>query len=301
MTDDLSAILDGEPIQLATGFVFIEGPVWHPDGFLYFSDIRRSQLHRWVPGKGVEIVREDTNQGNGLTLDLWGRLITCEGAARRLTRREADGKVSPLAEEWEGKRLNWPNDVVGRSDGSIYFTDPEPKGRLSPEQLEIGFSGVFRIDSDGNTHLATEECEYPNGLAFSPDESILYVAISRLDEECRQEAERNEVCIHRRIRAFDVKPDGTLGNNRIFADMSSSEFGVPDGMKVDVLGRVFCNGNGGTCIYDSDGRHLWTLRTPEVPANCAFGGPDQRTLFLTARTSLYSVRLKEPGIKVPMA
>ena len=301
MSDDLSAILDGEPIRLATGFVFVEGPVWHPDGFLYFSDIRRSQTLRWVPGKGVEIVRNDTNQGNGLTLDLSGRLITCEGAARCVTLTEADGTVTILAEEWKGKQLNWPNDVIGHSNGSLYFTDPEPKDRLLPEQLEIGFGGVFRIDSNGNIHLATDECEYPNGLAFSPDESILYVAISFLDDGCRREAERNEICTHRRIRAFDVKPDGTLSNNRIFADMSSAEIGVPDGMKVDVQGRVFCTGNGGTCIFDDAGRHLGTIRTPEVPANCAFGGPDQRTLFLTARTSLYIVQVKEPGIKVPRA
>ena len=127
------------------------------------------------------------------------------------------------------------------------------------------------------------------------------MAISFLDDGCRREAERNEICTHRRIRAFDVKPDGTLSNNRIFADMSSAEIGVPDGMKVDVQGRVFCTGNGGTCIFDDAGRHLGTIRTPEVPANCAFGGPDQRTLFLTARTSLYSVQVKEPGIKVPRA
>lgn len=299
MSDDLSTILDGQPERIATGFVFTEGPLWHPDSFLYFVDIRRNHLLRWVPGRQAEIIREGTNEGNGLTFDLQGRLLMCEGGNRRVARTENDGAITVLADRWDGKRLNRPNDVVGRSDGSIYFTDPQ--GRVPQDEREIGFSGVYRVDSDGQVHLATDECEYPNGLAFSPDESILYVAISRLDERCLEEEERNEVCTHRRIRAFDVAPDGTLGNNRIFADMSSAETGVPDGMKVDMEGHVFCTGNGGTCVFDKDGRHLGTIRTDEVPANCAFGGSDLRTLLLTARTSLYSVRVKAPGVAVPRA
>jgi gluconolactonase len=299
MSDDLSAILDGEPERISTGFIFTEGPLWHPDGFLYFVDIRRRQLLRWVPGRQAEVLQENTSEANGLTFDLQGRLITCEGGNRRVTRTEQGGTTTALADRWEGKRLNRPNDVVGRSDGSVYFTDPG--GRVPPEEREIGFSGVFRVDPDGQLHLATDECEYPNGLAFSPDESILYVAISRLDARCLEEEERGEVCTHRKIRAFDVAPDGTLSNNRVFADMSSAEEGVPDGMKVDTQGQVFCTGNGGTCVFDKDGRLLGTIVTPEVPANCAFGGSDGRTLFLTARTSLYSVRVKTPGVKVPRA
>ena len=297
MNDPLSAILDGEAERLATGFEFTEGPVWHRDGFLYFVDIPRSHLLKWVPGQQAHVMRTDTNDGNGLTFDLQGRLIMCEGGTRRVARTERDGTITVLADRWDGKRLNRPNDVVGRTDGSIYFTDPG--ARVPPEERELDFSGVFRVSPDGKLHLATDECEYPNGLAFSPDESILYVAISRRDLGCLQEAERGEVCTHRLIRAFDVAPDGTLSNNRIFADMSSAEPGVPDGMKVDAEGRVWCTGNGGTCIYDKDGRYLGTLRTPEVPANCAFGGSDNRTLFLTARTSLYTIRVKVPGVRVP--
>ena len=292
MADDLSSILDGQPERVATGFVFTEGPLWHPPGFLYFVDIRRSQLLRWVPGQQVDVAWENTDEGNGLTLDLQGRLIMCQAGQRRMIRWESDKTSTVLADRWRGKRFNRPNDVVGRSDGSIYFTDPA--GRVPPEERELGFAGVFRIGPDGEVHLATDECEYPNGLAFSPDESILYVAISRLDERCLEE----ETCTHRRIRAFDVAPDGSLSNNRVFAEMSS-EPGVPDGMKVDMEGRVLCTGNGGTCIYDKDGRHLGTIRTPELPANLAFGGSDNRTLFLTACTSLYSVRVKTPGVKVP--
>ena len=299
MKDDLSAVLDGTPERVSSGFIFTEGPLWHPGGFLYFVDIRRNQLLRWVPGRQVEVTRENTSEGNGLTFDLQGRLIMCEGGNRRVTRTEPGGAISTLADRWQGKRLNRPNDVVGRSDGTIYFTDPQ--GRVPPEERELGFSGVYRVSPDGQVHLATDECEYPNGLAFSPDESILYVAISRLDERCLEEEERNEVCTHRRIRAFDVAPDGTLSNNRIFADMASAETGVPDGMKVDTAGRVFCTGNGGTCVFDAEGRHMGTIRTEEVPANCAFGGSDLRTLFLTARTSLYSVRVKAPGVAVPSA
>ena len=299
MSDSLSNIFDGEPERIATGFIFTEGPVWHPDGFLYFVDIRRSQILRWVPGQQVNVHLENSNESNGLTFDLQGRMVICEGGKRRMIRTGPDGSTTVVADKWQGKRLNRPNDVVGRSDGSIYFSDPG--GRVPPGERDLSFSGVFRIAPDGQVHLATDECEYPNGLAFSPDESVLYVAISRLDERCLEEEERKELCTHRLIRAFDVAPDGSLSNNRVFADMSSAEEGVPDGMKVDAEGRVFCTGNGGTCIYDKDGKFLGTLRTAEVPANCAWGGSDNRTLFLTARTSLYSVRTKEPGVRIPRA
>lgn len=237
----------------------------------------------------------NTGEGNGCTLDRQGRLIMCEGADhRRITRMEADGTVTAIAERWQGKRFNKPNDVVCRSDGSIFFTDPEL--RLSTELREVGFSGVFRIDPTGRLHLATDECEYPNGLAFSPDESVLYVAISRLDERCFQEAERGEVCTHRRIRAFDVAPDGTLSNNRVFCDMSSAAPGVPDGIKVDTEGRVFCVGSGGIWVVAPSGAIIGIARMPEVIRNLAFGGPDFRTLYLTPRGSLLKLAVKTPGI-----
>ncbi len=299
MSDELSSILDGQPERLASGFIFTEGPVWHPNGFLYFVDIRRSHLLQWAPGQQAHVVRENTGEGNGLTFDLQGRLVMCEGGNRRVARTESDGAITVLADRWRGKRLNRPNDVVCHSNGNIYFTDPQ--GRLPREERELGYSGVWRIDPNGRLHLATDECEYPNGLAFSPDESVLYVAITRLDERCLGEKERGEVCAHQKIRAFDVAPDGSLRNNRIFADMSSAEPGVPDGMKVDTAGRVFCTGSGGIWIFDKDGRHLGTLRTPEVTANCAFGGSDYRTLFLTSSTSIQTVRVKTPGVKVPWA
>ena len=287
----------GEPSFWPSGFGFTEGPVWHPDSFLYFSDIPNNHLLKWVPGQSAYVAMENTQGGNGLTFDKQGRLLMCQMAARRVVRFDAEGAMTVVADRWEGKRVTAPNDVVGRSDGTIFFTDPG--GRVPMEEREIKFAGVYTVSPDGKMGLATDECEYPNGLAFSPDESILYVAISRKDLDCLKEEERGEVCTHRLIRAFDVAADGSLGNNRIFADMSSNLLGVPDGMKVDMDGRVWCTGNGGTQIYDKDGNHVGDLRTDEVPANCAWGGSDNRTLFLTARTSVYTVRVNTPGTPIP--
>ena len=286
MPDNLSQVVESPQAQrLATGFVFTEGPVWHPDGYLLFVDIRRSLIFKLVPGGKAEVIRENSGSANGMTFDLQGRLIMCEGDNRQVTRWEENGKIKPIAQRWQGKRLNRPNDVVCRSDGSIYFTNPG--GRLEPSEREIPFSGVHRIGPNGRVSAVIREMEYPNGLAFSPDERILYVANSRQ-------------FMH--IRAYDVKPDGSVINGRLFADMSSNEpEGVPDGMKVDLSGRVYCTGPGGCWVFDSAGKHLGTIRLPEVPANCAWGGPDHRTMFFTARTSIYSMRMKTPGTRVPGA
>ena len=297
MSDQLSSILNGEPEMLASGFGFTEGPVWHPDSYLYFSDIPNNHLLKWVPGQAPYVAMDGTQGGNGLTFDKQGRLLMCQMAARRVVRFDGEGAMTVVADRWQGKRLTAPNDVVGRSDGTIFFTDPG--GRVPMEEREIKFAGVYTVSPDGKMGLATDECEYPNGLAFSPDESILYVAISRKNLDCLKREQRGEMCPHRRIRAFDVAADGSLSNNRVFADMSSDLPGVPDGMKVDMDGRVWCTGNGGTQIYDKDGNHVGDLRTGEVPANCAWGGSDNRTLFLTARTSVYTVRVNTPGTPIP--
>jgi gluconolactonase len=279
MNEDLSAILETtEPERVATGFVFTEGPTWHPDGYFYFVDLRVNRLHRWKPGEAPTLARENTGETNGTTLDLQGRLICCEGGNRRVTRQNADGQIEVLVDRFEGKRLNRPNDVVCKSDGSIYFTDPSL--RVPFEEREVPHAGVYRIAPDGAVSLVAD-CEYPNGLAFSPDERILYVANSRWTAY---------------IHALELNPDGTLLRRRIFADMSSDEKeGVPDGMKVDSEGRVFSTGPGGTWVFGPDGTHLGIIRTPEVPANLAFGGPDLRTVLFTARTSLYTLRVKTPG------
>jgi gluconolactonase len=279
VTDGLTGILETTtPERLATGFGFTEGPSWHPDGFYYFVDIRKSTLHRVTPGQPVQVVRSETGEGNGTTFDLQGRLVMCEGGNRRLTRMAADGRVEVVVDRYEGKRFNRPNDVVCRSDGSLFFTDPGLRVPLA--QRELPYAGVYRVAPDGTTTLFAD-CEYPNGLAFSPDERVLYVANTRWTQY---------------IHAFELDAAGALARRRIFADMSSDDTdGVPDGMKVDVEGRIYCTGPGGTWVFAPDGTRLGIIRTPEVPANLAFGGPDLRTLFFTAKTSIYTLRLKVPG------
>jgi gluconolactonase len=207
--------------RLATGFVFTEGPLWHPDGHWLFVDVRAHRIYRLVPGGQPEIIREPSGGSNGMTFDVHGRRLICEGDNRQVTRLEPDGTYTPIAQCLGGKRLNRPNDIVTRSDGSIYFTDPG--GRLPVSERELGFNGVHRIAPDGTLSNVTADTEYPNGLAFSPDERILYVAITRRDDGCLAEKERGEVCRHQCIRAFDVAADGTLSNNRIFAEMFSGQ------------------------------------------------------------------------------
>ena len=279
MNEALSSILETTEAQrVATGFVFTEGPLWHPEGFYYFVDVRSSVLYRMTPGRAPEVVRDKTGGGNGTTFDLQGRLILCEGENRRVTRTASDGRIEVLMDRYEGKRLNRPNDVVCKSDGSIYFTDPGLRVPLA--ERELPHAGVYRVAPDGTTNLVAD-FEYPNGLAFSPDERFLYVANTRWAQY---------------IHVLELDNSGTMVRRRIFADMSSDEKeGVPDGMKVDVEGRVYCTGPGGTWVFAPDGTRLGVIRTPEVPANLAFGGPDLRTLFFTARTSVYTLRVKTPG------
>jgi gluconolactonase len=279
MADPLSAILETTQAErLATGFVFTEGPLWHPEGFYYFTDVRASMLYRIAPGRAHEVVREKTGGGNGTTFDLEGRLVLCEGDNRRVTRRGADGRFEVLVDRYEGKRLNRPNDVACKSDGSLYFTDPGL--RVPFAEREVEHAGVYRVAPDGTVSLVAD-FEYPNGLAFSPDERKLYVANTRWAQY---------------IHELELDGHGRMVRRRIFADMSSDETdGVPDGLKVDVEGRVYCTGPGGTWVFAPDGARLGIIRTPEVPANLAFGGPDLRTLFFTARTSVYTLRVKVPG------
>jgi len=283
MNDELVGILETrEAERLATGFVFTEGPLWHPDGFYYFVDVRSSVLYRVVPGRAPEVVRDKTGGGNGTTFDLERRLVLCEGDHRRVTRMGADGRIDVLMDRYEGKRLNRPNDVVCRSDGSIYFTDPGLRVPLA--ERELPYAGVYRVMPDGSSRLVAD-FEYPNGLAFSADERLLYVANTRWAQY---------------IHVLELDAAGRMVRRRIFADMSSDEKeGVPDGMKVDTEGRVFCTGPGGTWVFSPEGKRLGIIETPEVPANLAFGGPDRRTLFLTARTSVYTLRVKAPGLPHP--
>jgi len=283
--DPVEAILDLDVgvTKIVGGFQFTEGPVWDPRGYLLFSDIPANTIYKWTPGASeVEVFRTPSGHSNGLTLDHAGRLIACEHD-RRVSRTEGDGTVVTLVDRYQGKRLNSPNDVVVKSDGSIYLTDP-PYGLPQQEQgKELDFNGVYRLAPDGTLTLLDDSFVRPNGLAFSPDESTLYIADTR----------------EMHIRAFDVRPDGTLANGRVFAGLREpGKSGAPDGMKVDVKGNVFCTGPGGIWILHPTGRVLGKIETPEVPANLAWGDADGRTLYITARTSIYRVRVKTGRARV---
>ena len=269
------------PEQVATGFRFTEGPLWHPDGFFYFVDLFSNVLYRMTLGEKPEKVR-DTLAGNGTTFDLQGRLLNCEGSGRRLTRTEHDGTVTTLIDRFEGKRLNRPNDVICASDGSIYFTDPDLLVPLA--EREMGYGAIYRIAPDGTT-TQLARFEYPNGLALSRDERTLFVANSRYTQY---------------IHAVELDSKGKMTRRRIFADMSAEATnGVPDGMKLDEAGRVFCTGAGGIWVFEPDGRRIGLIETPEICANINFIGANLRTLLLTASTSLYTIQLKTPGLPHP--
>ena len=273
---------DAQVEKITGDYQFVEGPIWIADGFLLFSDIPADTIYKWTPGASEsDVYRLPSGNSNGLTLDAEGRLIACEHGNRRVSRTESDGTVVTLADLYDGNRLNSPNDVVVASDTSIYFTDP-PYGL--PDQRvgkELDFNGVFRLAPDGTLTLLDDSFIRPNGLVFSPDEKTLYVNDS-------QEGH---------IRAFDVQPDGTLANGRLFAELEDAEReGVPDGMKVDVYGNVFCTGPGGIWIFNPGGELLGKIDVPEVPANLAWGDADMKTLYITARTSLYRVRVETGGL-----
>lgn len=260
-----------------------EGPVWWQEGgYLLFSDIGNNRRLKWTPGVGVALVQEPTNEANGLTRDLQGRLIACEHLARRVTRQDPDGSITVVANNYHSRRLNRPNDVVVKSDGSIYFTDPG-LGRI---ESELDFCGVYRVSPDlGTIHVLVRDFVVPNGLAFSPDESILYVNDSRRGH----------------IRAFDVEPTGllALATDRVFATLRDDRVGVPDGMKVDSAGNVYCTGPGGIWMFDSAGTHLGTIATGAQTTNVAWGDDDWLTLYFTTWQTLGRIRMKIPGIPVP--
>lgn len=263
--------------KVADGFQFTEGPVWNSAGFLLFSDIPANQIVKFVPGAAPTAFRTPSGNSNGLTYDRAGRLLACEHSNRRVTRQEADGSLTVLASSYDGKKLNSPNDIVVRSDGTIYFSDP-PYG-IREEQKELPFQGVYKISPEGKLTLLAQDFDRPNGIALSPDEKTLYV-----DDSAR---------LH--VRAFDVAPDGSISHGRILAELKSARQGVPDGMKVDRKGNLYVTGPGGVWVFDKRGKHLGTILMAELPANCGWGDADYRTLYLTARTGLYRIRLKIPG------
>jgi gluconolactonase len=284
-------IAANEPIlELASGFGGdlgpTEGPLWWKEGgYLLFSDIHNNRRMKYTPGQGVTVFKEPTNRANGLSRDMSGRLVACEHDTRRVTRLEHDGSLTVIANSFQGRRLNRPNDIVVKSDGCYYFTDP---GSFNvPEQWDLGYSGVFRVTPDlGTITLLLDDMIFPNGLAFSPDESVIYIDDFRRGH----------------IRAFEVAANGTLAKqtDRVFADLTGPEPGGPDGMKVDTAGNVYCGGAGGIYILDPQGKKLGRIvHGQPATTNIGFGGDDLKTLFFTSRSHLGSVNIKIAGIPAP--
>ncbi|HUM09829.1 MAG TPA: SMP-30/gluconolactonase/LRE family protein [Myxococcaceae bacterium] len=290
------------PEALATGFGFTEGPVWSPEGDLLFSDPNENTIYRWSRDGQVSVFRTKSGYAgidiseykqpgsNGLTFDAQGRLTVCQHGERRVIRIEPTGAITVLADRYQGKRLNSPNDLVYRKDGTLYFTDPPfglPKVFEDPRK-ELAFSGVYRV-RDGQVTLVAKDLTGPNGLAFSPDEKYLYV--TNWDEKKKV------------VMRYPVAADGSLGTGSVFFDMTAAPGEEAlDGMKVDAEGHLLVSGPGGVWVISGEGKHLGTLRFPELPANMAWGDADGRTLYFTARTSVYRLRLGVPGIRpVPLA
>ena len=264
-----------------------EGPVWWSEGgYLLFSDIHNNRRMKYVPGQGASVDHEPTNRANGLTRDPQGRLIACEHDSRRVTRTEPDGSITVVAASFQGRPLNRPNDVVVKSDGCIYFTDPWTLPTPAT-QFDLQYAGVYRVTPDlGSITLLVDDFVIPNGLAFSPDESVLYINDSRRGH----------------IRAFDLNPNGSLArqSDRVFVDLTGDAPGVPDGMKVDVEGNVYCGGSGGLWVMDSTGRKLGcVVHGATATTNLCFGGADWKTLYFTSRNHLGSVPVNIAGLPVP--
>jgi gluconolactonase len=281
-----------EPIvDLATnlgGTVNVEGPLWWKEGGYLLMRGTDNKRWKYQPGQPLSVFKENTNSANGITRDMQGRLVACEAAARRIVREEHDGSITVLATSFQGRPFNRPNDIVVKSDGAIYFTDPWTNPEASGE-TDMAFAGVFRISPDrGTLTLLVDDFLRPNGIAFSPDESVLYVNDSA----------------RRHIRAFGLLPNGTLARqtDRVFADLGGAESGVPDGMKVDSAGNVFCGGAGGLYILDPKGKKLGrVVHGFGNTSNVAFGGDDWKTVYFCTRASLGSFKVKIAGVPVPVA
>ena len=277
---------DAHVKKLAGGMAFTEGPVWLPDQKkLVFSDIPNSVLMQWSEAEGLSEFRKSKN-ANGNILDLQGRIISCQHSARNVIRIEADGKTTVLADNFEGKRFNSPNDVAVHANGTLWFTDP-PWGLTGPH--EIPGHWVYKLDPEtGNIEVILKSLAMPNGIAFSPDCGRIYIA------DTGGSVRHPDPAFYKlppSIQCHEVSEDGKFGKKLFHIDAGS------DGMAVDVKGNLYTTHDGNVHVYDSDGKALAQINVPEGPANCCFGGDDFKTLFITARTSLYSVRVKFPGAR----
>lgn len=271
--------------RVATGCLFTEGPLWHPTGqYLLWSDMPGDHLRRWSARDGVSTFRKPCNMSNGLTWDRQGWLLACEHATSQVTRTEHDGRITPIATHFDGKQLNSPNDIVCARDGGIYFSDP-PYGRAEyygvPRPQELPFQGVYRAGSDPrHPLLLADDFDRPNGLCFSLDGQRLFV-----NDTARQH-----------IRVFDLKADGSLAGGAVWAETRGEGAGAPDGMKIDSVGNVYCCGPGGIHVFTPDAVCLGVIHVPERTANFAWGDADYRSLYITASTSVYKIRVQVPGL-----
>jgi gluconolactonase len=286
-SEKLRTLVDerAEVERVATGFTFTEGPIWMPDGSLHFSDMPADKRRRWHPDEGVTVLRDPSNKCNGMTLDNDGNVIVCEHVTSSVVRESPDGGRETLATHWGEKELNAPNDVIVARDGSILFSDPTygrmPVFGLEREQ-ELDFQGVYRIPAGGGLELLVDDFEQPNGLCFSPDESLLYV-----NDTARAH-----------IRVFDVGPGHQLSNGRVLAEGIGDgviEHGVVDGMKIDELGNVYVTGPEGVWVFGSDGEHLGVIKVPEGTGNVNWGDEDWMSLYIAASSSIYRVRMQVGG------
>ncbi len=270
--------------KIATGFLFTEGPLWHAaEKYLLFSDMPGDHLRKWSARHGVTTFRKPCAQSNGLAWDGQGRLLVCEHATSTVTRTETDGRSTVIASHHDGRELNSPNDIVAKSDGGIYFTDPtygrnEYYGK--PRPLQLDFRGVYRAEPDGGKlTLLADDFGQPNGLCFSRDEKALFV----------NDTERQH------IRVFDVASDGTLSGSSVWARTTGAGPGAPDGMKIDSEGNLYCCGPGGIHVFDPQATCLGVIKVPEYTANFCFGDDDRRSLYVTASSSVYRLRVKVSG------
>ena len=293
----LDAIVPADAVieKLADGFQFTEGPLWFPAGHLWFSDVQGNVVRQWSPAGVVEVLRSGVYDGanastdafigpNGMIADKDGAVLLCQHGNRRIARISSDRKLTTVIDRFQGKRLNSPNDLVYKSDGSLYFTDP-PYGLKDQDkdpEKDLPFNGVYRL-AGGKLQVVIKDMSRPNGIALSPDEKVLYVANS--------DPNRKVWMRH------DVRPDGTVANGRVFADVTQqSAEGLPDGMKVDAKGNVYATGPGGIWIFSDAGKHLGTIKPAEIPANCTWGD-DGRSLYVTAQKGLYRIKLSVEGKK----
>src|SRR5688572_20024425 len=287
---------DAQIEKLAGGFSFIEGPLWRPGNALWFSDVVGNVVRQWAPdGKVTEILKPGGYDGNsvpaggfvgpnGMAAYKDGGVLLCQHGNRRIALIDKDMKVSTFIDKFEGKKFNSPNDLVFHSDGSLYFTDPPyglPKQDDDPSK-EQKFNGVYRL-ANGKLQAIVTDLTHPNGIALSPDEKTLYVANSDPNRKIWMR--------------YDVAANGTVSNGKVFADVTAhTEDGLPDGLKVDAQGNVYATGPGGVWVFSPDGKHLGTIKPPEVPANCGWGD-DGKSLYMTARTGLYRIKLAVAGKK----